>query len=133
MSIDVQRVGAVPERIGAPQRFPPRVAILPGRMSWPHLPLAAIATLSAFLGLFRIGREGYANAYYAAAVRSMLENWHAFFFVSFDSGGFVTVDKPPLGLWIQTGFAYVLGFHGWSILLPQALASVGSVLVLYHL
>jgi hypothetical protein len=41
--------------------------------------------------------EGYANTYYAAGVKSMLTSWHNFFFVSFDSGGFVSLDKPPPG------------------------------------
>jgi 4-amino-4-deoxy-L-arabinose transferase-like glycosyltransferase len=133
MSVDVRSVSAAPTRLRAPWSIVARAAVVPRRLSWPHAPLAAIAALAAFLGLFRIGREGYANTYYAAAVKSMLDNRHAFFFVSFDSGGFVTVDKPPLGLWVQAAFAWVLGFHGWSILLPQALASVGSVLILYHL
>ncbi len=92
-----------------------------------------IALCSLAIGLFRIERLGTANAYYAAAVRSMTESWHAFFFAAFDSEGFVTVDKPPLGLWIQALFAKALGFHGWSILLPQVLAATGSVLLISHL
>ena len=47
--------------------------------------------------------------------------------------GFVSVDKPPVGFWIQAASAYLLGFHGWSILLPQALAGVLCVALLYHL
>src|SRR5215212_10253364 len=47
--------------------------------------------------------------------------------------GFVSVDKPPLGFWIQATSAYLFGFHGWSLLLPQALAGVLSVALLYHL
>lgn len=102
-------------------------------ITWPRLALTAIALLSAGLGLFRLSREGDANSYYAAAVRSMLDNWHAFFFASLDRAGFVTVDKPPLGLWVQTASAAVFGFHGWSILLPEVLATVGSVLLVYTL
>src|SRR5919199_2984273 len=47
--------------------------------------------------------------------------------------GFVTVDKPPLGLWIQAASAYLFGFNGLSLLVPQALAGVLSVALLYHL
>ena len=83
--------------------------------------------------LLRPHAEGYANSYYAAAVKSMLQSWHNFFFVSFDPGGFVTVDKPPLGFWIQTTSAKLFGFSGFSILLPEALAGVLSVGVLYRL
>ncbi|MBV9455108.1 MAG: glycosyltransferase family 39 protein [Rubrobacter sp.] len=100
--------------------------------SWHRLALIAVLILSAFLNLFRLTDLGYGNAYYAAAVKDMLTSWHNFFFVSFDAG-FVTVDKPPLGLWIQAASAELFGFHGWSLLLPQALAGVLSAALLYHL
>ena len=95
--------------------------------------LAAILLLAAFLHFFRLEQEGYGNLYYAAAVKSQVGNWHNFFFNSFDPGGFVTVDKPPLGLWVQVGSAALLGFSGLSLLLPQALAGVLSVFLLFHL
>ncbi|WXJ93388.1 hypothetical protein MTCOM_23860 [Moorella thermoacetica] len=95
--------------------------------------LAGIALLSAFLNIFNIWKDRYANAYYTAAVTSMLQSFHNFFYASFDPAGYVTVDKPPLALWIQTIFAYFFGVHGWSVVLPQALAGVGSVLLIYHL
>lgn len=100
---------------------------------WERIGLASMLMLSAFLGLFRLGREGYGNQYYAATVYSMLQNWHAFFFNSFDAGGYVTVDKPPLGFWIQAASAKLFGFSGLSILAPEALATVGSVAILYVL
>src|SRR5581483_8946843 len=100
---------------------------------WHRRALVLIALLAAFCDFFQLQRNGYANLYYASAVRSMLESWHNFFFVSFDPGGFVTVDKPPLGFWIQTLSAKIFGFSGFSILLPEALAGVGSVLLLYLL
>jgi 4-amino-4-deoxy-L-arabinose transferase-like glycosyltransferase len=99
---------------------------------WRRLALTAIVGLSVFLNLFQLTREGYGNTYYAATVKNMLTSWHNFFFVSFDAG-FVTVDKPPLGFWIQAASARVFGFHGWSIVLPQAIAGVLSVALIYHL
>ena len=75
----------------------------------------------------------YANAYYTTDVTGMLQSWHNFIFASFDPAGFITVDKPPVTFWIQTLFACVFGVHGWSVILPQALAGVGSVLLLYIL
>src|ERR671932_470990 len=108
------------------------VRSLVSNLPWHGLALAAILILSAFLNLFRLTSEGYANEYYSAAVKNMLTSWHNFFFVSFDSG-FVSVDKPPLGLWIQAASAYLFGFHGWALLLPQALAGILSVALLYHL
>jgi len=87
--------------------------------------------LAAFLNIYGIWKDLYANAYYTAAVTSMLQSWHNFFFVSLDPAGFITVDKPPVTFWIQTLFAYIFGVHGWSVILPQALAGVGSVLLIY--
>jgi 4-amino-4-deoxy-L-arabinose transferase-like glycosyltransferase len=93
--------------------------------------LALILLLAAFTNFYELQRNGYANLYYAAAIRSMLESWHNFFFVSFDPAGFVSVDKPPLGFWIQAASAKLLGYSGFTILLPEALAGVLSVAVLY--
>ncbi|MBB6674282.1 glycosyltransferase family 39 protein [Cohnella nanjingensis] len=93
--------------------------------------LAAIALLSAFLNAYNIWLDQTGNAYYTAAVTSMLQNFHAFFYASLDSVGFVTVDKPPVTFWVQTASAYLFGVHGWSVILPQALAGIGSVLLLY--
>src|SRR5215212_8993929 len=103
-----------------------------GKVPGHLLLLSAVLALSAFLDLSRLRSEGYANVYYAATVKDMLASWHNFFFASFDAG-FVSVDKPPLGFWMQATSAYLFGFHGWSLLLPQALAGVLSVALLYHL
>ncbi len=87
--------------------FPDKARILTSS-SWHRIVLAAVLMLSAFLNLFRITQEGYGNTYYAATVKSMLESWSNFFFVSYDAG-FVSVDKPPLGLWIQAASAWLFG------------------------
>lgn len=93
--------------------------------------LVLILILSAVLNIVNLGIEGYANQYYAAGVKSMTMNLKNFFFVSFDPAGFVSIDKPPLGFWIQAISAKIFGFSGWSILLPQAIAGVVSVYVIY--
>ncbi len=107
-------------------------ATMRGRLAQ-RISLVVILLLAAFLNFFQLQQNGYGNTYYAAAVKSMLTSWHNFFFVSFDPGGFVTVDKPPLALWIQTASAKIFGFSGFSLLLPQALAGIISVYVLYRL
>ena len=94
--------------------------------------LTLILLLAAFLSVFNIWNMGYSNEFYAASVKSMLTGWKNFFFASLDPGGWVTVDKPPVSLWVQTAFAKVFGFYGWSIILPQCLAAVASVAVIYH-
>jgi 4-amino-4-deoxy-L-arabinose transferase-like glycosyltransferase len=93
--------------------------------------LSGILLLSAFLNLWNIWNQGISNAYYAAAVRSMLANPSLLFFNSFDAAGFITVDKPPVGLWVQAASATLFGFSGWALVLPQALAGVGSVALVY--
>lgn len=101
---------------------------------WWHMIMLGIITLiSIFMNFYQLGQNGFANQYYASAIRSMLDSWHNFFFVSFDPGGFVTVDKPPLGFWLQAASAKIFGFTPFSILLPQALVGVISVVLLYHL
>lgn len=95
--------------------------------------LAGIFVLALFLRFFRIGQDGFGNLYYAATVQSLLTNWHNFFFASFDPAGFVSVDKPPLGFWIQALSVSVFGFHGWALILPQALAGSLSTLILFKI
>ena len=100
---------------------------------WQRLALAIVMLISLFMNFYQLGQNGFGNLYYASAIRSMLDSWHNFFFVSFDPGGFVSIDKPPLGFWLQAASAKIFGFTPLSIFLPQALAGVLSVLLLYHL
>lgn len=95
--------------------------------------LAAIVALAAWLRFANIDSLGYINHYYAAAVKSMLLSWHNFFFVAAEPGGSVSVDKPPLGLWLQAISAYFLGVNSLGLLLPEILAGLASVVVVYHL
>ena len=75
----------------------------------------------------RLSQNGYGNIFYSAGVKSMLRSWHNFFFVSFDPGGLITVDKPPLALWLQAASAKLFGFSPLSLLLPEAIAGVLAV------
>ncbi len=95
--------------------------------------LLALLGLAAVLYLWALDRNGFANDYYSAAVRSMTHSWHAFLFGSFDSGGVMTVDKPPLALWVQALSARLFGFSSWSLLVPQALMGVASVGLVWDL
>ena len=101
--------------------------------NWRHLALTGIAFLSVGLNLWQLGQNGFGNLYYAAAVRSMSDNWKAFFFASLDSHGFVTVDKPPTGFWLQAASVKIFGYTAFAVLLPQAIAGIGAVLLLYML
>jgi 4-amino-4-deoxy-L-arabinose transferase-like glycosyltransferase len=99
----------------------------------PHPALAALVLLACALNLWALDQNGLANAYYAGAVRSMSESWHAFLYGAFDAAGVMTVDKPPLALWVQALSARVFGFSSLSILVPQALMGVAAVALTYDL
>lgn len=106
--------------------------ILPG-VSIGALIVAAIMIASFALHMVNIEAIGGANEYYTAAVKSMLQSWSNFFFVAAEPGGSVTVDKPPLGLWIEAVFAYFLGVSGFSVSLPNILAGVFGIPLLYSM
>lgn len=109
------------------------VVALTRKLNLERVAVPGVVLLSFLLEFVALDREGYGNTYYAAAVKSMILSWHNFFFVAFDPAGFLAVDKPPLGFWIQAASAKLFGFSGVSLLLPQALATAGSVVVLYLL
>ncbi|HEY6693789.1 MAG TPA: glycosyltransferase family 39 protein, partial [Solirubrobacteraceae bacterium] len=95
--------------------------------------IGALLVLAAVLYLWALDRNGFANEYYSAAVRSMSSSWHAFLYGSFDASGIMTVDKPPLALWAQALSARIFGFSSWSLLVPQALMGVATVGLAYDL
>jgi 4-amino-4-deoxy-L-arabinose transferase-like glycosyltransferase len=95
--------------------------------------LAGIILMSLFFHLYNIGAIGDANTYYTAGVKSMLQSWKNFFYAAAEPGGSVTLDKPPLGFWIEAGFAAVLGVNGLAVSLPNILSGLLSIPLLYHL
>jgi 4-amino-4-deoxy-L-arabinose transferase-like glycosyltransferase len=101
------------------------------RPGWARISLIAVLVLAAGLCLWNLTISGYSNEYYAAAARAGAESWKAWFFGAIDPGSFITVDKPPLSLWLMGLSARIFGFSSFSILLPQALCTVASVGLLY--
>ncbi len=85
------------------------------------------------LNLWDLSINGWANTYYAAAVKSMSTSWHDFLFASLDKTGLMTVDKPPLAFWVQALSVRVFGFHSLSILVPEALMGVAAVGLVYDM
>ena len=98
---------------------------------WARPALFGLLTLTAVLYLWDLTRNGWANDFYAAAVQAGTKSWKAFFFGSFDSSNFITVDKTPASLWVMEISGRIFGFSQWSMLAPQALEGVASVLLLY--
>ncbi|GKX67327.1 glycosyltransferase family 39 protein [Inconstantimicrobium mannanitabidum] len=92
-----------------------------------------VIILSIILNFTNLSIEGFANEYYSSGVKSMTMNLKNFFFVSFDPAGFVSIDKPPLGFWLQVLSSKIFGFSGFSVIFPQALAGVISVILLYYI
>ena len=92
------------------------------------LVVAALAALSYAWGMDNATLE----TFYGAAVRSMSQSWHNFFFGAFDPWGTVTIDKLPGAFWVQALSVRLFGFHVWAIVLPQAVEGTLTVLVLYR-
>src|SRR2546423_4538971 len=95
--------------------------------------LCGLVALAGVLNLWALSQNGWANEYYSAAVRSMASSWHNFLYASFDASGIMSVDKPPLSLWVQALSVRAFGFNSLAILVPQALMGMASVALLYDL
>jgi 4-amino-4-deoxy-L-arabinose transferase-like glycosyltransferase len=98
---------------------------------WARPALIALLALTALLYMVGLSRNGWANDFYAAAVQAGTKSWKAFFFGSFDSSNFITVDKTPAFLWVMDISARIFGLSYWSVLVPQALEGVATIAALY--
>ena len=96
-----------------------------------RLALGGVTAVALVLNCWSVSLNGLGNQYYAAATRSMAMSWHNFFFASFDPGGFISVDKPPVALWLAALSARIFGVNPWSVLLPSALAGAAAVALLW--
>ncbi len=96
-----------------------------------HAGLVALLALTGLVDLWGLGRLGYGNEFYAAAVKAGTQSWKAFFFGSIDPANFITVDKPPASLWVMELSGRVFGFSSWSLLAPQAIEGIAAVALLY--
>ncbi|HXZ61605.1 MAG TPA: glycosyltransferase family 39 protein [Acidimicrobiales bacterium] len=99
--------------------------------AWARPALLGVAALALLSYCWGIGNATL-ETYYGAAVRSMSENWHNFFFGAFDPWGTVSVDKLPGAFWVQALSVRLLGFHEWSLVVPQAVEGALTVLVLFR-
>jgi 4-amino-4-deoxy-L-arabinose transferase-like glycosyltransferase len=119
----------------------PRVGRLPGERSWlrgrsdsaawVRPAQVSVAALAAIVYLVNLTISGYANTYYSAAALAASKSWSAWFFGSFDAANFITVDKPPLATMLMGLSVRLFGLSSWSILLPEALAGVATVALLF--
>ena len=89
------------------------------RLAMPAAPL--LVTVVAFALRFADFGGVPGNSFYDAAVRSMGESWHNFFYGALEPGGQVSVDKTPIDLWLQVAATKLLGFNPTAMRLPEAL------------
>jgi 4-amino-4-deoxy-L-arabinose transferase-like glycosyltransferase len=92
--------------------------------------VALITVGAATLRLLHIGQVS-PDPFYDAAVRSMGLSWHNFFFGAFEPGGSVSIDKPPVDLWLQVASVKLLGFSSTTLKLPEAFAGTAAVPLLF--
>jgi 4-amino-4-deoxy-L-arabinose transferase-like glycosyltransferase len=98
---------------------------------WPTWLALGLITLGAgVLRLIHIAQVP-PDPFYDAAVRSMGLSWHNFFFGAFEPGGSVSIDKPPVDLWLQVASVKLVGFSATSLKLPEALAGTAAVPLLF--
>ncbi|NMI00590.1 ArnT family glycosyltransferase [Pseudonocardia acidicola] len=103
----------------------------PDRPRWERPTLLLLLVGTAVLYLWNLSINGFGNAYYAAAVQAGTKSWTALLFGSLDPSNFITVDKPPVSLWVMALSGRIFGFSSWSMLVPNALMGVATVWLLY--
>ena len=97
------------------------------------LAIGILLILTAATYLYGAMQNGMANSYYAAAVQAASSNFTAWLFGSLDAANFVSVDKPPLATMIMGLSAKIFGFSSFSMLLPNVLAGVITVYLVYRI
>ena len=100
---------------------------------WERPALLILLTCTTLLYTWGLDRNGWANSFYSAAAMSGSLDWTAFLFGSSDPNNAISVDKPPLSLWVMSLSVRLFGLNSWSLLLPQALMGVISVYLLYRM
>jgi 4-amino-4-deoxy-L-arabinose transferase-like glycosyltransferase len=97
---------------------------------WEWAGIAGITLGAAVLRLAALGKVS-PDPFYDAAVRSMTLSFHNFFFGAFEPGGSVSIDKPPIDLWLQVLSVKLLGFSSTTLKLPEAFAGIAAVPLLF--
>lgn len=90
--------------------------------------VAGLALATALLTIWAIDSASESQ-YYAAIAVSMAQNPANFFFGAFDPAGTVTLDKIPGSFWVPALFVAAFGYSTWTVVLPNALAAVATVVI----
>lgn len=102
-------------------------------LPWERIALVVLVVATATSFLWGLDRNGWANPYYSAAAQAGSQDWKAFFFGSLDAGNLITIDKPPLSVWIMSLSVRLFGLNSWAILVPQALMGVTTAWLIYKI
>jgi 4-amino-4-deoxy-L-arabinose transferase-like glycosyltransferase len=100
---------------------------------WSRPLLWLVAAMAGVLTLWGLTRNGYANTYYAEAAQAASHSWKAWFTNALDVSGSDSLDKGPLSNMLMGLSGRVFGFSSFSMLLPEALCGIASVLVLHDI
>ena len=132
MTATSTKPGSAPAaRPGGSGRMARMLRARPEDPAWARPALLALLVATGLLYLVGLGRNGWANEFYAAAAQAGSQSWKAFLFGSLDRSNFISVDKPAGFLWPMELSARIFGVNYWSLLVPQALAGIATVGVLY--
>ncbi|MEA2142844.1 MAG: hypothetical protein QOI64_1274, partial [Solirubrobacteraceae bacterium] len=112
----------------------PRLAVRPLALArtGASTAIVAITALAAVLRFANFSQVP-SNSFYSAAVRSMGQSWHNFLFGAFEPAAQVSIDKTPVDLWLQVASTKLFGFSSVAVRLPEAIAGVLAVPLLYDL
>ncbi|KIQ17594.1 glycosyltransferase family 39 protein [Rhodococcus sp. MEB064] len=99
---------------------------------WEPLAATVLIVGTAVAYLLNLSSNGWANSFYSAAVQAGSQSWEAFFFGSSDAANSITVDKPPMSLWLMELSVRVFGLNSWAILVPQVLLGAASVALMWR-
>ncbi len=102
-----------------------------GAATWARPSFLGLLAFTLVMYVWGLDRNGWANAYYSAAVEAASKSWKAFFFGSLDSANAITVDKSPAFLWVMDVSARLFGVNTWTVQVPQALEGVATVGLTY--
>ena len=90
--------------------------------------IAVLALATALLTVWAIDSASESQ-YYAAIAVSMSQSPANFFFGAFDPAGTVTLDKIPGSFWVPALFVAAFGYSTWTVVFPNALAALATVVV----
>ncbi len=86
----------------------------------------ALIVMLLFVWFAFVNRGGLGHTYYSGSARTLAENPKWLVSGAFDPVGFVTVDKPPIGLWPTALGVRLFGPSSLGFILPSAMLAAAS-------